>query len=130
MLDAESAQARTSLAHAKSRAQWSWHEAELEFQRAIRLDPGYATSHHWYARCCLVPMGRLDEAREAVLLAQSLDPVSSIIATISIRLRSRSSHSANASCTASSSWLNRPLSIARFTSARWSGALRSHGLLR
>jgi tetratricopeptide (TPR) repeat protein len=80
MLDAESAQARTSLAHAKARAQWNWHEAALEFQRAIRLDPGYATSHHWYARCCLVPMGRLDEAREAVLLAQSLDPVSSIIA--------------------------------------------------
>ena len=68
MLDDESAQARTSLAHAKARAQWNWHEAELEFQRAIRLDPGYATSHHWYARCCLVPMGRLDEARDEVLL--------------------------------------------------------------
>jgi serine/threonine-protein kinase len=80
MLDAESAQARTSLAHAQARARWNWHEAELEFQRAIRIDPGYATSHHWYARCCLVPMGRLDEAREAVLLAQTLDPVSSIIA--------------------------------------------------
>jgi len=80
MLDAESAQARTSLAHAQARARWNWHEAELEFQRAIRLDPGYATSHHWYARCCLVPMGRLDEARDAVLRAQSLDPVSSIIA--------------------------------------------------
>jgi len=80
MLDDQSAEARTSLAQAKARAQWNWHEAELEFQRAIRLDPGYATSHHWYARCCLVPMGRLDEARDQVLLAQSLDPVSSIIA--------------------------------------------------
>jgi tetratricopeptide (TPR) repeat protein len=80
MLDDESAQARTSLAHAKARAQWNWHESELEFQRAIRLDPAYATSHHWYARCCLVPMGRLDEAQKEVLLAQSLDPVSSIIA--------------------------------------------------
>ena len=68
MLDDGSAQARTSLAHAKARAQWNWHEAEQEFQRAIRLDPAYATSHHWYARCCLVPMGRLDEAREEVLL--------------------------------------------------------------
>ena len=40
----------------------------------------YATGHHWYARCCLVPLGRLDEARDEVLLAHSLDPVSSIIA--------------------------------------------------
>ena len=80
MLDDESAQARTSLAHAKARAHWNWTEAEGEFQRAIRLDPDYATSHHWYARCCLVPLRRLDEARDEVLRAQSLDPVSSIIA--------------------------------------------------
>ena len=80
MLDDRSAQARTSLAQAKARAHWNWLEAEREFQRAIRLDPDYATSHHWYARCCLVPLGRLDEAREEVLRAQSLDPVSSIIA--------------------------------------------------
>jgi serine/threonine-protein kinase len=80
MLDGESAHARTSLAHSKARANWNWLEAELDFQKAIRLDPMYATSHHWYARCCLVPLGRLDEARDEVLLAQSLDPVSSIIA--------------------------------------------------
>ena len=80
MLDGESAQARTSLAHAKARAYWNWLDAELDFQKAIRLDPMYATGHHWYARCCLVPLGRLDEAREEVLLAHSLDPVSSIIA--------------------------------------------------
>lgn len=80
MLDGDSAQARTSLAHAKARLTWNWLEAELDFQKAIRLDPTYATGHHWYARCCLVPLGRLDEARDAVLLAHSLDPVSSIIA--------------------------------------------------
>jgi len=80
MLDGESAQARTSLAHAKARAYWNWLDAELDFQKAIRLDPTYATGHHWYARCCLVPLGRLDEARDEVLLAHSLDPVSSIIA--------------------------------------------------
>jgi serine/threonine-protein kinase len=80
MLDGDSAQARTSLAHAKARAHWNWLDAELDFQKAIRLNPTYATSHHWYARCCLVPLGRLDEARDEVLLAHSLDPVSSIIA--------------------------------------------------
>ena len=80
MLDGDSAEARTSLAHAKARAQWNWLDAELDFQKAIRLNQTYATSHHWYARCCLVPLGRLDEAREEVLLAHALDPVSSIIA--------------------------------------------------
>lgn len=80
MLDGESAPARTSLAHAKARAYWNWLDAELDFQKAIRLDPAYATCHHWYARCCLLPLGRLDEARDEVLLAHSLDPVSSIIA--------------------------------------------------
>lgn len=80
MLDDESGQARTSLAHAKARANWNWLEAELEFQRAIKLDPSYPTAHHWYARCCLMPLGRLDEALEEITLAQRLDPVSSIIA--------------------------------------------------
>ena len=80
MLDDESAPARTSLAQAKARSHWNWLEAELDFQAANRLDPAYATNHHWYARCCLVPLGRLDEARDEVLLAHSLDPVSSIIA--------------------------------------------------
>ena len=51
-----------------------------EFQRAIQLNPRYPTAHHWYAMSCLVPMARLDEALEQMLLAQSLDPVSSIIA--------------------------------------------------
>jgi serine/threonine-protein kinase len=80
MLDDESVQARTSLAHSKVRAQWNWVAAELDFQQAIRLDPAYATAHHWYARCCLLPLGRLDEALEECTHAQRLDPVSSIVA--------------------------------------------------
>jgi len=100
MLDDTSAQARTSLAHAKARAHWNWLDAELEFQRAIKLDASYATGHHWYARCCLVPLGRLDEARDEVLLAQSLDPVSSIIAreVASIHYYRREFESALAFC--------------------------------
>jgi serine/threonine-protein kinase len=64
----------------KSTQDWDWSGAEREFQLAIRLDTGYATAHHWYAMSCLVPMGRLDEAFDQMLLAQSLDPVSSIVA--------------------------------------------------
>jgi TolB-like protein/tetratricopeptide (TPR) repeat protein len=80
MLDGASAEARTSLAHVKSTQGWDWRGAEQEFQRAIAIDPRYATAHHWYAMSCLAPMGRLDEALEQIQLAQSLDPVSPIIA--------------------------------------------------
>ena len=80
MLDGRSVEAHTSLAHVKATQDWDWPGAEREFQLAFELDPSYATAHHWYAMSCLVPMGRLDEALEQMRLAQSLDPVSSIVA--------------------------------------------------
>ena len=80
MLDGHSAEAHTSLAHVRATQDWDLIGAEREFQRAIQLNPRYSTARHWYAMSCLVPMGRLDEALEQILLAQSLDPVSSIIA--------------------------------------------------
>ena len=80
MLDPHSAEAHTSLAHMKATQDWDWVASEREFQRAISLDPRYPTAHHWYAMSCLVPLGRLDQARDEMVLAQSLDPVSSIIA--------------------------------------------------
>jgi serine/threonine-protein kinase len=79
LLDEESAEAHTSLAHVKSTQDWDWAGAEREFQRAIALNPRYASAHHWYGTSCLVPLARLDEALEQLLHAQALDPVSSII---------------------------------------------------
>jgi serine/threonine-protein kinase len=79
-LDGHSAEAHTSVAHVRATQDWDWVDAEREFQRAIQLNPRYPTAHHWHAMSCLVPLGRLDEALEQMLLAQSLDPVSSIIA--------------------------------------------------
>ena len=80
MLDEHSAEAHTSLAHVRSTQDWDWLGAEREFQRAIAANPRYATAHHWYAMSCLAPLGRLDEARDEMMIAQSLDPVSSIVA--------------------------------------------------
>ncbi|HLW77441.1 MAG TPA: tetratricopeptide repeat protein [Bryobacteraceae bacterium] len=77
--DENSAEAHTSLAHVKATQDWDWLGAEHEFQRALALDPRYPTAHHWYAMSCLAPMGRLDQAREEMMLAQELDPISSII---------------------------------------------------
>ncbi len=79
LLDEESSEAHTSLAHVKSTQDWDWRGAEREFQRAISLNPRYAAAHHWYAASCLVPLARLDEALEELLRAQAIDPVSSII---------------------------------------------------
>jgi tetratricopeptide (TPR) repeat protein len=77
--DDDSAEAHTSLAHVKSTQDWDWLGSEREFQRALSLNPRYATAHHWYAMSCLAPLGRLDEACDEMILAQTLDPISSII---------------------------------------------------
>src|SRR6266536_1927161 len=50
-----------------------------EFQRAIDLDPNYATAHHWYANGPLLALGRFDEAIAEGARAVELDPLSPII---------------------------------------------------
>ncbi len=80
MMDENSAEAHTSHAHVKAAQEWEWSAAEHEFRRAIELNPRYATARQWYAMTCLVPLGRLDEALGEMLIAQDLDPISSIIA--------------------------------------------------
>ncbi|HUQ86775.1 MAG TPA: tetratricopeptide repeat protein [Vicinamibacterales bacterium] len=80
MLDGHSAEAHTSLAHVRATQDWDFASAEHLFQKAIQLNPRYSTARHWHAMSCLVPMARLDEALEQILIAQSLDPVSAIIA--------------------------------------------------
>lgn len=80
LLDENSVESHTSLAHVKSTQDWDQAGAELEYRRAIELNPRHPTARHWYAISCLAPQGRLDEARAEILVAQSLDPVSSIIA--------------------------------------------------
>ena len=80
MVDDESSEAHTSLAHIKATQDWDWAGAEREFLRAISLNPQNATAHLWYGVSCLASLGRLDEALTEVKLAQALDPVSSIVA--------------------------------------------------
>jgi len=52
--------------------------AETEYQRAIKLDPGYATAHQWYS-WHLMMMGRYSEGILELTKAESLDPLSLII---------------------------------------------------
>ena len=53
-------------------------EAHREFRRAIELNPGYATAHHWYF-ACLLDMGMRKEAAEEIEKAHELDPLSTVI---------------------------------------------------
>jgi eukaryotic-like serine/threonine-protein kinase len=55
-----------------------WDGVESEFQRAIALDPGYATAMHWYA-LSLAAMGRHEESITEIKLAREIDPRSLII---------------------------------------------------
>jgi TolB-like protein/lipoprotein NlpI len=49
-IDDQLAEAHTSLAVVKLEYHWDFEGAKKSFQRAIELNPGYATAHHWYAR--------------------------------------------------------------------------------
>ena len=80
LMDQNSVEAHTALAHVKATQDWDWSGADQEFKRALELDSQNSTAHHWYAMACLAPMGRLDEALEQIQIAQAIDPVSSIIA--------------------------------------------------
>jgi TolB-like protein/DNA-binding winged helix-turn-helix (wHTH) protein len=77
-LDESLAGAHASLAVIAQNYDWDWPTAEREYQRAIQLDPGYATAHQWYAEC-LGFEGRFDEAFAESERARKLDPLSLII---------------------------------------------------
>jgi len=77
-LDDSLGEAHTSLAFAMDQYDWDWESAEKEYKRAIALNPGYATAHHWYA-WHLIVMGRNSEGIFELKKAESLDPLSLII---------------------------------------------------
>jgi len=77
-LDDSLAEAHTALGSAKHFYEYDWAGAEREFNRAIQLNPSYATAHQWYAQM-LGSEGRGDEALAEHRRAQGLDPLSPII---------------------------------------------------
>jgi TolB-like protein/DNA-binding winged helix-turn-helix (wHTH) protein len=77
-LDDHSAEAHTALALVTQNQNYDWQTSEREFRRAIELNPGYATAHHWYAEH-LMWEGRFDEALAESEEARKLDPLSLII---------------------------------------------------
>jgi TolB-like protein/DNA-binding winged helix-turn-helix (wHTH) protein/Flp pilus assembly protein TadD len=77
-LDSTLGEAHNSLAFLLDGFDWDLDAGGKEFRRAIELNPGYATAHHWYA-WHLSLLGRFDEAIAEMRKAESLDPLSLII---------------------------------------------------
>lgn len=77
-IDESLAEAHTALAYSLSSYDWKFAEADREFQRAIQLNPNYATAHQWHAES-LVATQRFDEAITEAKRAVELDPFSLVI---------------------------------------------------
>jgi serine/threonine protein kinase/Tfp pilus assembly protein PilF len=77
-LDNTLAEAHASLGYVKATYEWDWSGAGREFQRAIELNPTYATAHHWYGQT-LSETGRLEEGIAEYKRALELDPLSLVI---------------------------------------------------
>ncbi len=79
-LDEAVAEAHASLAFVKFRFDWDWTGAEIEFKRALALNPGDAQTRYWFG-LFLASRGRLDLALEEMLRARDVDPLSSVVLT-------------------------------------------------
>ncbi|HKV61268.1 MAG TPA: winged helix-turn-helix domain-containing protein [Candidatus Acidoferrum sp.] len=77
-LDSSLGEAHNSLAFCLDGFDWNFDSAGKEFLRAIELNPGYASAHHWYA-WHLALLHRYDEALAEMRKAESLDPLSLVI---------------------------------------------------
>ena len=78
-LDPASAEAHASLGLILTIYDWSWREASNAFVTSLKLNPGYASAHHWYGIDHLAMLGRFDHARDELEIAMQLDPLSGII---------------------------------------------------
>ncbi|MFI5419326.1 MAG: adenylate/guanylate cyclase domain-containing protein [Nitrososphaerales archaeon] len=78
-LDDTLADAHVLLAVILVAKEWDFVRSEKEFRLAIKLNPSYATAHHFYAYGYLAPCGRYAEAISEMGEAKRLDPLSPII---------------------------------------------------
>src|SRR2546422_8286390 len=74
-LDDNLPEAHTSLAWVQFAYDWDWEGAERSYRRALELNPGYATGHHWYSFVLLVS-GEAEQALVEAHTALELDPSS------------------------------------------------------
>ncbi len=77
-LDNSLAEPHATLGVIKRDFEWDWAGAEVEFQRAIEISPGFAEAYHWNSTL-LSMMGKHSEALQEKRRALALDPLSVVI---------------------------------------------------
>ena len=77
-LDPDLPEAHTTLALLNSEASGDARGLEGDLRRAVELNPGYPTAHHWLG-VILTGKGRFEEAGAELRKAQILDPLSAMI---------------------------------------------------
>lgn len=77
-IDPELADGYVSRAILLTDFEWNWPKAEVDFQKALALNPNSAAGHHWYARH-LAQLGRSAEALREIAAALKNDPLSPTI---------------------------------------------------
>ena len=78
-LDNTLAEAYVSQGILKGLYQFEWPEAELCFQKALKLDPTSSFCRNRYAMCLLAPQGALEKAAAELNCALDLDPLSPLV---------------------------------------------------
>jgi tetratricopeptide (TPR) repeat protein len=78
LIDDSLAEAHTSRAYFLMNFDSDLSAAANEFERALELNPNYATARQWYSRL-LVTTGRFDDAIREIRRAEELDPLSLVI---------------------------------------------------
>ncbi len=74
-IDPSLGEAHNSLAFLTCFHDWDWRKGEAYYLRALELNPGYATAHHWYGTDFLALRGRFADATREMAIARILDPL-------------------------------------------------------
>lgn len=77
-IDESCAEAHTALGWTLFAYDWKWPEAKRELERAIRSNPGYATTRQWFSHYWIY-LGRKSEALACVKYTLELDPLSLVM---------------------------------------------------
>jgi TolB-like protein/Tfp pilus assembly protein PilF/class 3 adenylate cyclase len=78
-LDDTLAEAHAALALVLFNDELDLRDARREFERAIQINPNYASARHWFGHAVLGPVGEHDRAISELRRAVELDPFSPII---------------------------------------------------